>query len=138
MGPSTGTNAITEAADTNRSCEGVRPADNKKPVALAARLGVQYLTRSGNRHAKAGNLNAALARTQGEFIAVLDADMVPQPDYLDKTLGYFVDERVALVQLPQESYNLDSMQHTRRLKESGVWHDQSLFFLMWNMGVRTP
>ena len=69
---------------------------------LAARLGCHYLTRANNAHAKAGNLNAALPRTSGEFIVVLDADTVPQPDFLDKTLGYFSDERVALVQLPQE------------------------------------
>ncbi|WP_203564685.1 glycosyltransferase, partial [Bordetella pseudohinzii] len=39
--------------------------------------GVGYLTRPDNRHAKAGNINAALARTQGEFVAVFDCDHVP-------------------------------------------------------------
>jgi cellulose synthase (UDP-forming) len=96
-------------------------------AALAERLGCGYFTRADNQHAKAGNINAALARTHGDLIAVFDADMVPQPDFLDRTLGYFVDERVAVVQLPQEFYNVDSVQHAgRQMAES--WHEQSLFF----------
>ena len=97
-------------------------------AALAARLGCHYLTRGDNQHAKAGNINAALPRTLGDLIAVFDADMVPQPDMLDRTLGYFVDERVALVQLPQEFYNVDSMQHAGRESMAESWHEQSLFF----------
>ena len=104
--------------------------DGRRPdvAALAERLGCRYLTRGDNRHAKAGNINAALGRTDGEFIVVLDADMVPQPDYLDRTLGYFVDDRVALVQLPQEFYNLDSIQHASAMRETGAWHEQQLFY----------
>lgn len=92
---------------------------------LAERFGVGYITRPDNRHAKAGNLNHALKHTDGEFIVVLDADMVPQPDFLDRTLGYFEDERLAFVQLPQEFYNLDSVQHDQ---SKPTWHEQSLFF----------
>jgi cellulose synthase (UDP-forming) len=103
--------------------------DGRRPSveALAQRLGCQYLTRPDNLHAKAGNINAALARTRGDLIAVLDADMVPQPDYLDQTLGYFTDPKVALVQAPQEFYNRDSVQHARGGAADG-WHEQSLFF----------
>ena len=103
--------------------------DGRRPAvaALAHRLGCRYLTRPDNAHAKAGNINAALARTHGDLIAVLDADMVPQPDYLDQTLGYFADPKVALVQAPQEFYNLDSVQHARGGAAEG-WHEQSLFF----------
>ncbi|HET7037008.1 MAG TPA: glycosyltransferase family 2 protein [Thermomicrobiaceae bacterium] len=104
--------------------------DGRRPevAALAAALGCRYLTRENNLHAKAGNLNAALARTDGEFVVILDADTVPQPDFVDKTLGYFVDERVALVQLPQEFYNADSIQHAGRHGEPEPWHDQALFY----------
>lgn len=103
--------------------------DGRRPAVaeLAARLGAHYLTREDNRHAKAGNINAALEKTDGEFVVVLDADTVPQPDYLDETLGYFVDERVALVQLPQEFYNVDSVQYARGETE-GPWHEQALFY----------
>ncbi len=69
-------------------------------------LGVGYLTRHEDwedkpRHAKAGNLNNALFVTRGEFLLVLDADQIPDPRILDRTLGWFADPEVALVQTPQ-------------------------------------
>jgi cellulose synthase/poly-beta-1,6-N-acetylglucosamine synthase-like glycosyltransferase len=75
-----------------------------RSAAEAAGLG--YLTRSADwsgrpRHAKAGNLNNALLATDGEFLLVLDADQVPDPAILERTLGYFDDPRVAFVQTPQ-------------------------------------
>jgi cellulose synthase (UDP-forming) len=74
--------------------------------AEAERAGAGYISRGREwdgkpRHAKAGNLNNALQQTQGELFLVLDADQVPHPEILDRTLGYFDDERVALVQTPQ-------------------------------------
>ena len=92
---------------------------------LAHRLGCQYITRPTHEHAKAGNINYALQQTDGEFIVVLDADMVPQPEYLNRTLGYFRDEKLALIQIPQEFYNWDSIQHAAK---GTYWHEQSLFF----------
>ncbi|MCZ7665723.1 MAG: glycosyltransferase [Chloroflexi bacterium] len=41
---------------------------------------------------KAGALSAALPLAQGEFIAIFDADFEPQPDFLQKTIPYFVNE----------------------------------------------
>src|SRR4029450_14142947 len=83
-------------------------ADANRPqlAAAAADLGVGYLVRSDDwtdrpRHAKAGNLNNALFATDGEFMLILDADQVPDPAILDRTLGYFRDPQVALVQTPQ-------------------------------------
>ncbi|MDX6309451.1 MAG: hypothetical protein QOI06_2497 [Nocardioidaceae bacterium] len=76
-------------------------------MAQAARaLGVGYIVRSAewdgqSRHAKAGNLNNALLTIDGEFLLILDADQIPEPQILDRTLGYFRDEKVALVQTPQ-------------------------------------
>lgn len=101
--------------------------DGRRPEVkeLAKRLGCGYLTREDNQHAKAGNINAALKNTNGEFIAVFDADMVPQPDFLEKTLGYFRDNKTAIVQLPQEFYNLDSIQHQ---ESAAYWHEQQLFY----------
>lgn len=82
--------------------DGARP----EMQAAAEEEGVGYITRSTDwedrpRHAKAGNLNNALFATQGEFLLILDADQVPDPSILDKTLGWFRNERVALVQTPQ-------------------------------------
>ncbi len=89
--------------------DGARPE-----IAAASRaLGVGYLTRTKDwenkpRHAKAGNLNNALLQTDGDFLLILDADQVPHPDILDKTLGYFADDpQVALVQTPQWFVNVD-------------------------------
>ena len=114
-----GCNGISYPHTTYVLDDGRRPAVED----LALRLGCGYFTRLDNRGAKAGNLNAALARTRAEFVVMLDADTVPQPDFLERTLGYFVDDRVALVQLPQEFYNQDSVQH---LEED--WHEQALFY----------
>ncbi|SFK77271.1 cellulose synthase (UDP-forming) [Geodermatophilus ruber] len=78
----------------------------------AAAAGIGYITRSADwadrpRHAKAGNLNNALFATEGDFLLILDADQVPDPTILDRTLGYFRDSRVALVQTPQWFVNVD-------------------------------
>ncbi len=69
--------------------------------ALCERLGVHYLTREKNDHAKAGNINEALKSVHGELILMLDADHVPTVDILEKTVGLFVrDEKLFLVQTP--------------------------------------
>ena len=76
-----------------------------------------------NSHAKAGNLNAALPRTDGDLVLVLDADHVPMPDALDALVGYFDDERMAVVQTPHDFFNHDSVQHYVVGR-----HEQSLFY----------
>jgi cellulose synthase (UDP-forming) len=109
--------------------------DGRRPEVetLAGELGCGYIARPDNRDAKAGNLNHALGRTDGEFVAVFDADYVPQPDFLDKVLGYFRDRRVAFVQTPQDFYNIDSFQH-RLTKTKKLWTEQSLFFSLIQPG----
>jgi cellulose synthase (UDP-forming) len=90
---------------------------------LAELTGARYLTRPDNAHAKAGNINAALPRTDGDLVFMLDADHVPMPDALDALVGYFEDERVAVVQSPHDFSNQDSVQHYAVGR-----HEQSLFF----------
>jgi cellulose synthase (UDP-forming) len=90
---------------------------------LAELASAEYLTRPDNSHAKAGNLNAALPRTDGELVFVLDADHVPMPDALDALVGYFDDERMAIVQTPHDFFNHDSVQHYNVSR-----HEQSLFY----------
>ncbi len=104
--------------------DGRRPAMCK----LCQEMGVGYLTRPDNKHHKAGNINAALAQTDGEFVAIFDADHIPLPTFLDHTLGYFMDEKVAFVQTPQEFYNLDSIQHCTDWQKHVTWHEQSMFY----------
>jgi cellulose synthase (UDP-forming) len=90
---------------------------------LAELAGAEYLTRPDNSHAKAGNLNAALPRTGGDLVLILDADHVPMPDALDALVGYFDDERMAIVQTPHDFFNHDSVQHYVVGR-----HEQSLFY----------
>ncbi|MDQ0676794.1 cellulose synthase (UDP-forming) [Arthrobacter pascens] len=87
--------------------------DGSRPEleSLAEEHGLGYVTRGEDwtdrpRHAKAGNLNNALMVTHGEFLLILDADQIPEPDILDKTVGYFNNRRVALVQTPQYFSNV--------------------------------
>jgi len=74
---------------------------------MAAELGCEYMTRPDNRYAKAGNLNHAIAKTNRELLVVFDADFVPTQNFLTRTVGFFQDENVALVQTPQSFYNTD-------------------------------
>lgn len=97
--------------------------DRPEVAELARSMGVQYLTRPDNSHAKAGNINHALGHLDGELVAVLDADHVPLPGFLDALVGHFDDPKVAIVQAPHEFSNLDSVQHVK-----GELHEQTLFF----------
>ncbi len=101
---------------------------------LAGELGCRYLARTENSHAKAGNLNNALKHTSAPLIAIFDADHAPAPAFLEETLGFFADERVAFVQTPQDFYNLDSFQHRLGANNSHVWSEQSLFFRVIQAG----
>ncbi len=85
---------------------------------LATDLGVHYLTRERNEHAKAGNLNNGLAHSTGELVAVFDADHAPAQDFLKETVGYFdEDERLFLVQTPHFFLNPDPVERNLRTFE---------------------
>lgn len=71
---------------------------DEKLRVLAEKYGAVYRSRPGNTDAKAGNVNAALPASSGEFITIFDIDHVPEPDFLDKVLGYFDDPDVGFVQ----------------------------------------
>ena len=75
--------------------------------ALAKELGCEYLTRPDNQHAKAGNLNHAIQQTCGDLITVFDADFVPTKNFLDRTVGFFQDDSIGLVQTHQSFFNPD-------------------------------
>lgn len=100
--------------------------DRPEMRTLAAELGCRYLARAANVHAKAGNLNNALAHSRAEFVALLDADNVPRRDFLDALLGYFRDPAVAFVQTPQDFYNVNSFQHSPGDGRT-IWNEQSFF-----------
>ena len=95
---------------------------------LASHLGIKYICRGNNIGAKAGNLNHAIQLSRAEFIAVFDADHIPQPEALDMLLGQFADHDVAMVQTPQEYYNTEAFQYMNPKRGKGYWHDQSFFY----------
>ena len=102
--------------------------------ALARKLGAHYLARPTHEHAKAGNINHALGIIDADFIAVLDADHVAMPGFLLRTLGYFADPRMAVVQTPQDFYNVESFEHEQRQswftrnRELQLFNEQELFY----------
>lgn len=105
--------------------------------ALCARHGATYLTRESNQHAKSGNLNAALAKTSGELVAVLDADHVPAQDFLRSTVGFFIkDPKTALVQTPHFFTNPDPIE-----KNLGLFNqmpaENDLFYRVVQKGLDT-
>jgi len=91
-------------------------------------MGINYLTRDGNKDAKAGNVNNALNHTNGEFVVLLDADMVPKSSFLRKTIGYFVDEKMGFVQTPQVFYNPDPFQYNLKMFKK-IPNEQDFFML---------
>lgn len=119
-----GTEAIAYPHTTYVCDDGRR----EEVAALAQELGVEYLARPDNQHAKAGNINHALPRTKGDFIAILDADHVPLPDFLDRMLGYFEDPGVAFVQSPQTFYNLDAVEEDVDYDSGSHWNEAEIFF----------
>jgi cellulose synthase (UDP-forming) len=114
-----GCRALTYPHTTYLLDDGRRPEMRE----IAELAGAEYMTRPDSSHAKAGNLNAALPRTDGDLVFVLDADHVPMPDALDALVGYFDDERMAIVQTPHDFFNHDSVQHYVVGR-----HEQSLFY----------
>ncbi|MFM7652146.1 MAG: glycosyltransferase [Vulcanococcus sp.] len=110
--------------------------DGHRPeiAALAAELGVEYLSRAGNAHRKAGNLNHALAHTRGAFIAVFDCDFMPYASFLERTMGFFADPRVALVQTPQHYFQAEF--HNRNLGLDVVMPSDLDYFFRYLQVIR--
>lgn len=96
--------------------------------AICEELGVIYCTRPKNEHAKAGNLNYAFDRTDGEFMIIFDADHVPEPNFITRLLGYFADENLAFVQTPHAFYNFNSFQAVYDPRKNKYWEEGQLFY----------
>lgn len=96
-------------------------------AAWCAERRVGYLTRPDNCGAKAGNINAALARTDAPFVLVLDADFAPRANFLRRAMGFFADPRIGIVQVPHRFFNPDPMQQNLALHRV-LPDDQRLFF----------
>ena len=130
--------------------------DNDRPemAKLAQKMGVGYFGLSGNNHAKAGNLNNALSKTDSPLGVTFDSDMIPRSSFLMKTVPYFFlpemisedgvwrkrteeeldpDYKIGFVQTPQSFYNPDLFQFNF-FAESNIPNEQDYFFKEVNVG----
>ena len=118
--------------------EGTAPRDAGSPEQrreLARSLGARYHRRQGRRHAKAGNLNAVLPQCHGELTAVFDADVVPQPHFLRRTVGLFLREtRLGFVQTPQSYMTPDPLMRNLAMEDWLLPDEES--FYRWIEPVR--
>ena len=74
---------------------------------------IVYIHRDDRTGFKAGALEAGLKTATGEFVAVFDADFVPQPDFLERTIHFFTNEKVGMVQVRWEHLNREYSLLTR-------------------------
>ena len=92
-------------------------------------IGVGYIKRKEHNHAKAGNINHALTKTNGELIAIFDCDHIPTRAFLQITVGWMIhDQNIALVQTPHHFYSEDPFEknlslHGKIPSENALFHD---------------
>ncbi|MBC6994802.1 glycosyltransferase family 2 protein [Neolewinella lacunae] len=68
---------------------------------------IRQIIRPKREGFKAGALRDGMQEARGEFIAIFDADFVPEPDFLQKTIPHFADPKVGVVQTRWEHINQD-------------------------------
>lgn len=111
-------------------------AENRVRDWAARGIDIEYLHRTERTGYKAGALAAATEHARGELIAIFDADFIPRPGFLKRTVHYFTDPTVGMVQTRWAHLNRDSslltrgqaifldghfvIEHTAR-NRSGVW-----------------
>jgi cellulose synthase/poly-beta-1,6-N-acetylglucosamine synthase-like glycosyltransferase len=78
-----------------------------KAVEEKKKLGfnIEHIRRNNRVGFKAGALKEGLKTASGDFVAIFDADFIPHSDFLNKTLKFFSDEKVGMVQTRWEHLN---------------------------------
>jgi cellulose synthase/poly-beta-1,6-N-acetylglucosamine synthase-like glycosyltransferase len=74
---------------------------------------IKHIRRGSREGYKAGALKFGLESARGEYVAIFDADFIPRPDFLKRTLPYFADQKIGLVQTRWEHINSDFSLLTR-------------------------
>jgi cellulose synthase/poly-beta-1,6-N-acetylglucosamine synthase-like glycosyltransferase len=89
--------------------------DTAKRIAALQETGldIQHIRREDRQGYKAGALKEGLKIAKGDFIAIFDADFLPDPDWLKKTVIYFKDEEIGVVQTRWGHINRDYSTLTR-------------------------
>ncbi|MGB9701295.1 MAG: glycosyltransferase [Candidatus Kapaibacteriota bacterium] len=71
----------------------------------AKNFNIKYIHRVDRSGYKAGALKAGLEVAEGEFVAIFDADFLPNPDFLIKTIPHFNNPQIGMVQTRWEHLN---------------------------------
>jgi cellulose synthase (UDP-forming) len=91
------------------------------------KIGIGYVTRTDNLHAKAGNINRALKNLKSPLVAIFDCDHVPTRSFLQVTVGWFLKERkLGMLQTPHHFYSPDPFE--RNLGNYGEVPDEGRLF----------
>ena len=89
-------------------------------------VGVGYFRRDSRKGFKSGNINNALGQTKAKFILMVDADFEVYPHFLNRTVGFMSDPKIALVQAPGNLTNPDPIQHN--LLGEKAWPEEQRVF----------
>ena len=73
----------------------------------ATGLDITHICRKDRSGFKAGALKEGLIEAKGDFIAIFDADFLPKEDWLKKTILYFKDDKIGVVQTRWGHLNRD-------------------------------
>ncbi|MDP5105644.1 MAG: glycosyltransferase family 2 protein [Polaribacter sp.] len=70
-------------------------------------IDIQHIRRTNRQGFKAGALKEGLKTSKGEFVAIFDADFLPEPNWLYETVPYFKDPEIGVVQTKWSHINKD-------------------------------
>lgn len=70
-------------------------------------ISISYIHRTNRSGYKAGALENGLKTAQGEFVAIFDADFLPAPDFLRRSIPYFQNDKIGMVQARWTYLNRD-------------------------------
>ncbi len=93
--------------------ETIEIAEAKVKEYQALGFNIERITREKRTGYKAGALKDGMKHAKGEFIAIFDADFLPNPSFLKDTIPYFEDEKIGVVQTRWEHINQDYSLITR-------------------------
>lgn len=82
---------------------------------FAEEVGAFHIVRNDNKHAKAGNINAALRLSKAEYIAIFDCDHIPTRTFLQVVMGWFgKDPKLVMIQTPHHFFSPDPFEKNLR------------------------
>ena len=93
--------------------DSIQETADKIAVLQEEGLDIQHIRRENRQGFKAGALKEGLAIAKGDFIAIFDADFLPDSDWLKKTVVYFKDDEIGVVQTRWGHINRDYSTLTR-------------------------